>query len=427
MTAIAKLQSLLRLPFVQQVLQTYSTRVIAMGLGLVCTVVATRTLGPEGRGWLASTYATAALALVLGSMGFNISVSYFAAKMPDKRPELLGNSLAASAAITPLIGLALGIVSLITPSLVQLPGLFFPLTLIYIGIQLVMQSIQQLLIAMGEVAQCNWQELTLRLIALVLTALIAYLGLTKPLAYFSASIIACAVATVWCTLLAYRRLHKRIHFSLPLARECAGYSFKNYLTALIGCVIMQLDVVLIQIFHGPAEAGCYGAACSVRSLLLFLPTVVSSLLLPRLLSNYRSAHAAIAPTVRVTLVSCLVMALACLATALVATPLMCLIFGNEFAPAGQILVWLMPGTFIYTVSAILSCIVYAAGLPWNTFRFFLPLLAADILLNYLWIPRWHSLGAAAAFSTICLVQALVFAGLAAYYYRTLPRNDSPSS
>jgi hypothetical protein len=82
--------------FVRKVAETFLTRILLIGIGLITSVIVARVLGPEGRGLYAVAATIAAMGVQLGNLGLHASNTYYVAQKPELLPFLMGNTLIAS-------------------------------------------------------------------------------------------------------------------------------------------------------------------------------------------------------------------------------------------------------------------------------------------------------------------------------------------
>ena len=72
---------------------------------------------------------------------------------------------------------------------------------------------------------------------------------------------------------------------LSLLQTMLQYAIKFYISIMAGFVIFRADLLIVNYFRGPAEAGVYAVASQVSFLLLMLPGVIATLLFPRVASQ----------------------------------------------------------------------------------------------------------------------------------------------
>ncbi len=135
----------------------------------------------------------------------------------------------------------------------------------------------------------------------------------------------------------------RARFDGKLIRHMIIGSLPYWVSGLVLTFYLWVDSVLLSFFTQPRVVGWYGVATNLFGALLFVPTILSTALLPAL----AQAHLHDRPGMRVlmrrsfTLITGLSLPLA-VGTALLAPAIINRIYGADFAPSGQILA----GTFL---------------------------------------------------------------------------------
>src|SRR6185436_8786639 len=66
-----------------------------------------------------------------------------------------------------------------------------------------------------------------------------------------------------------------------LLRRMITYGLKFHISVLAGAIIFRADLLVVNYFRGPAEAGVYSVATQFSLLLMLLPGVIATLLFPR--------------------------------------------------------------------------------------------------------------------------------------------------
>jgi O-antigen/teichoic acid export membrane protein len=79
--------------FVRKVAETFGTRILLIGIGLVTSVIVARILGPDGRGLYAVAATIGAIGVQFGNLGLHASNTYYVARDRSLLPALVGNPL----------------------------------------------------------------------------------------------------------------------------------------------------------------------------------------------------------------------------------------------------------------------------------------------------------------------------------------------
>ncbi len=386
-----------------------------MALGVVTTIAIARTLGPEGRGWVATATTLAGMGTIFGSLGLPQTNSYYGAKNPELRGKLLGNSLLVIVVLTMFLGLVFYAGTVLFPDSIRLPGVFLPLTVLYAGLQLATTLVQYLMISMDLVRPYNYQEITLRALTLGSIAILAWGGWRTAGKYFAVSTMAFVPVVVWAIWLCRRHIPERIEISWPLFRTSASYSSRLYLIAVFYNIFMGLDILLTQKYLGIEQAGIFSIAASMRQILLVLTLVVQTLLLPRL-AKLGTYDQRLRMTYKFAILTGLTAVAVCTATYFLADWLVLWLFGKEFLPCVQALNYMLPGLVLYSSGGVLAVILQASGQPWLSVLPMALTLIAHYLFCGLWIPQHGLVGGSLSYSATCgLYLALTW--LAVLYYR----------
>ncbi len=406
-------------PFIRQVSETYLTRVLIVALGLVNSVLVTRILGPEGRGLFAVAAAVAAIGVQLGNLGLHSSNTYQVSREPRVLPLLLGNSLLVSAAAAALALVAYPLL-LWRPGLAPVTGALLPLTLAAIPAGLASLLLQNLLIGTLQIHTYNVIDFATRVLAIALIAATVPIGLTSPETVFALVQLTVVIGVAWAFFAIRRGLHAPVRVAPELLRHGLQYGLRAYIASLFMFLVLRSDVVLVSYLRGPRETGYYSIAVGLADVLLMLPTVVGTVLFPRL-----SAAADLEQRWRlsrkVLKVMLLVTPLALLATLVAAPFLIRLAYGPAFDPSFAAVAWLLPGIGFYTINTILMNLFAACGMPPISFTSPLVALIANVLLNLLLVPTWGFVAASVS-SSLCYGLMLAMSVWYTYFRLLHPRH-----
>lgn len=401
--------------FARKVVDTYSTRVVLIGLSVIATVIVSRALGPEGRGQHAVASTLAALGVQFGNLGLSAANAYWAARDRTRLPALVGNSLG----IGGLIGLVAGLVVAVAYAL--LPGatlsmVMLGLAIASVPINTIYLLLSNLVVGVDRIQANNRIELLMAVVGITLgLGLIAAGGATVERLFLIGPLT--AVASCALILLALRDLLPVRPFVSPeLAREVAGFSLRAYLSTLFMFCLLRVDQLqLEQMTQDPRAVGVYSAAVSLADRLYMLPQVVGAVLYPKLVSEEDPA-ARWALCRRITGGLALVVAPLALLLAAAAEPVVWLLFGPGFEEAARVLRWLLPGIVCLSLNTLIMIFIGTFGMPRWVIVAPAVFAAANLGLNLVAIPRLGAAGAALT-TTIC------YAGLFAttvFYRRTMP-------
>ena len=266
-----------------------------------------------------------------------------------------------------------------------------------------------MLLAVGRIKEFNLLDLASQSLVLInaVAALVILSGGLSALVIMNASgtvlvslIVVVVIAVVGSKLLA------KWTPDLELLSKMLRYGVKFHISILAGALIFRADLLVVNHFRGPDEAGVYSVATQVGMMLMLLPAVIATLLFPRITAVPDPRGET---TCLVTRHTAFIMILCCLAI----VPLSALIpvvYGASFADATIQLLILLPGVFFIGLESVQVQYFTSLGLPKVIPVFWLVTLLLDIVLLLTLVPRWGARGAAAA-STISYLLIFLLVGI----------------
>jgi O-antigen/teichoic acid export membrane protein len=135
-------------------------------------------------------------------------------------------------------------------------------------------------------------------------------------------------------------------------------------------------------------------AVALAQTLWLFSTAAATVLLPRIAARQASHFENAAQTARVTRLALWVSVATASLLALVAEPLITLIYGQAFSGSLAPLFWLLPGIVIFSAANVLASYLAGIGKPRLNFLVSLAGLFVTVVLNLLLIPRLNIVGAA---------------------------------
>jgi antigen flippase len=383
--------------FVRKVAATLVTRVMLVAIGLVTTVLVARILGPTGRGLYAVATTVGMLGVQFGNLGLHASNTYYVAKDRTLLPVLVGNTLVVAAAIGGGSAVTAYTLFALWPSAAPVSGMLLVLALAWIPLGLCYLLLQNLLLGIQEIRAFNTIELATKALAVAFILIVAVSGRVSTVNVFAAGLVALGISFWWS-------LHKLVSSagrgpstSLDVFRDNIRYGLKAYFATLFMFLTLRMNLLMVGYIRGAEMAGYYSVAANLGEMVSMLPTVIGTVLFPKL-SAMTQDEARWEFTKKTVLATTGLVAVVGPIAVLLARPIVATIFGNEFLPAVPAFIWLMPGVAVLSVNSIFMNFFASVGMPPITV--YSPALAAvaNIVLNYTLIPRLGIVGAAIASS-----------------------------
>ena len=406
-------------PYLHNTVWIMGEKVLAMGLGLVATVLVARYLGPEGFGTLA--YATSLVALfgVSGHLGLHGLVVREIVKQPALRAETLGTT-----AFLKFLGVLAGYLALLLYasayeglgtvgfSLIAIAGaalLFTPIDVVDYWFNAFVQA------RYVSIARVSSQ-----LVYVGFTLLFVFLGsgvVMFAIPYLLQALIAATILLLLFRAKAGIRLSEW-RFNRTQARDLLKQGWVIYLASFFAVIYLKIDQVMLRWLADSTEVGVYAVAARLSEVWYFIPTAIVASVFPGLIDLRESDEALFTHRLQQLFDSLAVlgMVIALLVTA-VAPWLIPWIFGMDYAASAAILVihtW--ASVFIFMRAALSRWILIENALYFSLLTQGLGALS-NVVLNYILIPVYGGQGAAWA-TLVSYAIASFFAVL--LYPRTRP-------
>ena len=411
-TAVAAGEKQTRRPFSHNVAVTLVTRVLMLASALGTSIIVARWLGTTGVGVLAVLSVTVALAVQLGCAGLPSANTYFISRDKSRLATIWSNALLFAMLGGSAIALLVILIARLKPSTFgHVPIELVLLAAASIPFQLITLLGLNVLLGIERVAQFNLLD-ALAQVLLLVNALVAF-GLAADifvLVLFNTA-TSVLVSSIVVTVI-FREIRKQsrtlLQLDPQLFKELIAYGLKFYISVVAGIIILRIDLLLVNKFRGASEAGVYAVASQMSSLLILLPSIIATLLFPRV-SAVQDREANL--TMQATRHTAFVMFLICLAGVPLSFTLP-LIYGPSFQGSTVQLLILLPGVFLLGIEAVMVQYFNAQGLPFTIPIFWIICVVANIGLNLLVIPHFGAKGAAVVSS---ITYGLIFALVASYF------------
>jgi O-antigen/teichoic acid export membrane protein len=341
---------------------TYIFSALTLVANLVTGVVVARGLGPDGRGVTIALSTVAQLAGFVFAMGAAQSLSYFIARRPEQGPRLLTTW---TLMLIPLAAIAIAITELLLPTIFSTDGgqaidigrWFMFIIVIVVGLELN----YGLLLGTHDYFAYN----VLRLAPPVLSALslIALWALDELT--IKSALIAPNIAYLLVLVAGLGRSVTRIGvgpLDLRLGFESLWFGIRGQGSTVASNVTARLDVAMLPAYVTAANVGLYSVATNVSLIVYQLSNTFAGLVLPAAAGDPDRGPVKVVGSLWASL---LVAAALAAVLALLAEPLLGLVYGADFRDASEALLLLLPGAVLFAGSSILGAGVYAAGRPFT--------------------------------------------------------------
>ncbi|MBF0187095.1 MAG: oligosaccharide flippase family protein [Magnetococcales bacterium] len=387
--------------FLRKFLQTFSTRVLVMAIGMVTSIIVTRILGPEGRGAFALAMATGAVGVQLGNLGLHTANIFYAAKDPAKTPSLLGNTLLVGLGMGAVMGV--GVFGALTwwPDLAPMTPTLLMTVMIWIPFGLVHLLLQNLLLGVHAVSIYNRNERLFSGSIFFLVAVAAVMGRVAVEVVVAFNLLATVLVVVTAVRHLIHHYGGAPRIDLGMLKGQLPYGLKSWLGSLVGFLLLRIDLFMINLLLDTTQAGLYAVAVAMGDLLFMVPSVMITLFFPEVtskpdrISKWRILR-------RLLLVFSVMMIGLCLVAGLLAEPVLNLLYGDAFLPSAPAFLILLATVFGRSIIGLLAGFIGSFDIPRSGPLFGVALLLVNYWLNLQLIPLMGIEGAALT-SVVCII------------------------
>lgn len=328
-------------------------------LTLAWTFLIPRLVGPAGMGLIVMATAASQILFGLGGLGSRPFLVREIASDPDRAPELLGTAFMVRAAlVVPSAGL--------TVLYVHLAGFHGAQALaLYLGAGLAA------FLLLGEVGQAGLQAIErmeyLAANDVLNKGLQAMANIPMALLGFAVDWLIAAQVAIGGLLLGLNLLWTRrfrIDWTVRLNRVVSFLrsSLAYWVFAVFQTLYLWLDATMLSLMVPQEVVGWYGVPSRLFQTMMFLPVILSNAWLPRLAAAYRRSPQELRSAARTPVEITLVLSLPIgVGTALVARPVILLIFGPAFEPSIPVLEILALASIPMYVSIMMANVLIAAN------------------------------------------------------------------
>jgi O-antigen/teichoic acid export membrane protein len=340
-------------------------------------------------------FALTLLLIQFGLFGLTAANPYFIARRPMHAPSIVVNALWLIPAISVvLVGAGLGIRELAPDTLRGVSDMELLITLAGIPAVLGAQLLQSVLLGEGRTGAYNAVDAAttfLTLIGLVLALMVADGGVEVALVIM---IGGRALATVACLALLVGHVRgASLRLDRELLRAMLAYGLRAHVAAVLAYLVIRLDLMLVNAYLGPEEAGLYAAAVALGDGLHLLPSVIAINLFARVARGL-----AVEKTAAVFRSVVIVYGAVCIVAYPLAGPAIALIYGTPFEGAVELFWWLLPGLLCLGLLNILSQYFAGRGFPIQAMLVWFVGLGVNVLINLVFLTEAGTVVAAIASS-----------------------------
>ncbi|MGO9904249.1 MAG: flippase [Solirubrobacteraceae bacterium] len=337
----------------------FSGQVVTWTMTLIWTLIVPRALGPVGLGILVSAQSVSGVLGIALGMGTR---NYLVRETVINRaagPKLVGTALVLRLTVAPLVGVAAVVWARVAgyghdaTLVLYLITAMTVLTLILEPLQAAFQAMERMQY-LAYVDIVNKTAQSIFGIALVLVGF-KVVGIAANMAIIAACL--CLLAYWWLR----PHFHVDVRTNIRLMAHVTKESVSYWAFAVFGMIYFWIDTIMLTLMTRPEVVGWYGATTNLFQTLMFLPVLLQTAWLPRLVAAFVKGRSDLAETARSPVELVLIISIPiAMATALVASPLIHVVYGMKFAHAVPVMIILAACIPPIYLNIILGTILQAA-------------------------------------------------------------------
>ncbi|MBQ3356274.1 MAG: flippase [Oscillospiraceae bacterium] len=381
-------------------------KIAQMAVNFVVGLLTARYLGPAGYGLINYAAAYVTFFGAISGLGINSVILKELIDRPNERGMVLGSALLMRAISSVLSALMLfGAISLIDA------GETITIVVVSLsGLSLVFQSAETLSYWFQAQLKSKVYAVSSLLAFLISSAYKVYLLATGKTVIYFAAVTSIDYLFLGVFLYLAYRMHKgeRFRFSGEYAKQLLRKGIHFVLPAVMVCIYAQTDKMMLKQMLNETEVGYYATAVSICTVWCFVLTAIIDSVNPSIMQLYRTDYAAFEQRTRqLYAIMIYVCVLASLFYTALAKPLIRILYGEAYLPAAEplrVITWYT--AFSYLGVARGSWVVCENKQKYLVFIYFAA-AASNVILNWLLIPMWGTVGAAVASLAAQVITILV--------------------
>lgn len=388
-------------------------RFVRLALNVLIIGMLGRFLGEHEMGQLLTAQATIAVLLCFAELGFARITVRELVRDPEDEARTLGATFYTRLMVGTAMLAALGLATLGMPDTERLLLLAYGLLLPTHGFAELGSWIE----GRGQIARGAWVQLWAFLAGALMT--IGGVVIKAPIIFFPMAYVFECWITSFFLMGVFHGLGGHMsdwRWTTRRALELLRESWPEMTAQLALVLLYRIDTIMVKAMNGAEAAGVYGAAVRVSEVLYFLPVALAGVALPQLVElkkrDRRQYEKRFADYFAVSLLiaaggaGCLYFA---------AQPIITALWKGRFSGSAAILTIHAWAFIPYCLGVARTQYLTAESKLWANLPSVLIALAVNVVLNWLWIPKWSGEGAAwatlIAYTVAWVVTSFVLPGV----------------
>lgn len=389
------LSKIYRSSFIRDAVGIFSTKVVSMIFGLVISIMTARSLGPAGKGLVATVNSIYGTGAQFANLGLHSVNTYNVAR---NRKDMIP-AFADSFWLCAVVG---GICTVVFFALLPQDGLMglgsalTAIALLMIPFSLMLMFSENLLLAARDLRGFNGIIFAKDLLQLIFVMGAVAAGILVPQTASLCTLMATAMVLTFCVL----RIKKimgciSFRFNFSYLANAAGYSFFTYLSNLFAYLLLRADIMIAKLYLTDTAVGQYSLAVNMSDMIGMVNTSIASLIVPRLaaIPDHMQRRKSF---FRIFGGSGLLISGISAAVFLLAKPIVILLYGQKYAPSvGPLRILAIANLFQFSFNFLFQYLVSCGEVKKTVFPVFAGMIV-NFILNFCLVREMGTIGVALA-------------------------------
>jgi len=380
----------------KNIASNFITQIITAVLAFLVSIIVSRVLGAGGKGVTVSFLLIFQVVGQYGHLGITSATPYFSKKTEYSSEDVFNNNLTYTIVMSLLMSTVILICRSTGIAFTEYNYFIVILGILVLVFTMISEFLSTFYIANERIVEVNRISLTSNLIKLFT---IVVLWVTKTL-NVSTFLLVTSLPVVINSL--FLGKNTKINFKFVLDKILLKREFKFgisiYLATLFIFLNYKVDLYFIDFMLGKEQLGVYSTAVSLAEILFMIPSSVASAILGRLynMNNDEPSerNRITSKTIKVSFYITFILMIA----GICCTPLIPIIYGNEFSGAIMPTIILFIGILFASIGKISASYFQSTGEPKIHLYITFTVFALNVILNACLIPVVGIVGAAIASS-----------------------------
>ncbi len=379
--------------FFRDFIGVLNSNIVSLLSALLLVVLLTRVLGTEGYGAYNALIVIPLIAVSLAHLGIRGASIYLIGNKKFDEHQLV-SSIIIILIGAGFVGMLLSAIGFYFFSDQSFSILLIAIVLFVIPFRLTTIYAGGVFYGKDEMKKANELNWMINLLNLALAAVIVW-WLEQGLV---GAVAATLLANIYVAIAALRMLARQFTIKLRIHPTIIKQLLSLGILFSMSFFVLQLnykiDILLLEQLSTIEEVGLYSLATQLAEQLWQIPLAVSIVLFSRTANkDEKATPEMVLPLTRTVLALVFIIAIGLYIVSPFVVPLF---FGEAFDASSLMLQIILPGIVVMSVFRVLSGQIAGMGKPQVTLYIFVPALVINIMLNYLWIPKYGGNGAAMA-------------------------------